>query len=390
MEKVLTETAKLLFEILRSEVNEETIHTDICRDYDPRALYQIAKSQDLMYCVADALNKADCLPKGEAAREAYETEQFASVMRSTQNEDTLARAVAVLNEAQVPFIPLKGARIRSMYPDRMMRVSCDTDILVKEEDLDRAVAALTNCGFTTDGKLKNHDISLFWGETHLELHFNLCEGMEDIDVLLKRVWEFAEPVSAYEYREDPEFFVYHHIAHMKYHFVNGGCGIRPFLDLFVMKRNAFYDEQKLTVLLDSVGLTSFYQAILQVIGVWFEGAEHTERTRSCEEYILHGGIYGTEGNSMAANSSIRGNRVAHLWHSVFLPYDTMCRVYPGLKGKKALLPFYYIRRICAKAFKKSNKESRNKFRQILSQDKAHIDSVGELMHAMGLKDGKSK
>lgn len=41
----------------------------------------------------------------------------------------------------------------------------------------------------------------------------------------------ADPVSEYEYQERPEFFAYHHLAHMKYHFVHGGCGIRTFLDL---------------------------------------------------------------------------------------------------------------------------------------------------------------
>ena len=60
------ETAELLFEILRSEVNEGLIEAELCRDYDPKALFRLAKAHDLMYCVTDALYKVDLLPQGQA------------------------------------------------------------------------------------------------------------------------------------------------------------------------------------------------------------------------------------------------------------------------------------------------------------------------------------
>lgn len=382
-------TAELLFEILRSEVNEGLIETERCRDYDSKALFRLAKAHDLMYCVTDALYKVDLLPKDKSAYDAYVKEQMTAVVRTARIEGTLNQIKDILNKAQIPFIPLKGARLRYMYPDKMMRASCDIDVLVKEEHLNQAVSALLEQGFTTDGKRDYHDISLYYGSVHLELHFNICEDMEDIDALLKRVWEYVEPVSEYEYQENPEFFAYHHIAHMKYHFINGGCGIRTFLDLYIMRKVGFYDEAKLIELLETVGLTSFYHAILHVIAVWFEGDPHTELTKKCEEYILRGGVYGTSENSAATHSSLRNSKFGNAWHSIFPKYEVMFRLYPKLKKKKILLPFYYVKRVFEKTFGKGGRDSRNKLKQMLSRDRAQINSVGELLMAMGLKNGEA-
>ena len=383
------ETAELLFGILRSEVNEGLIEAELCRDYDPKALFRLAKAHDLMYCVTDALYKVGLLPQDKSVYDAYVKEQMTAVVRTARIEGTLKRIKDILNKAQIPFVPLKGARLRYMYPDKMMRASCDIDVLVKEEHLNQAVSALVEQGFTTDGKRDYHDISLYYGSVHLELHFNICEDMEDIDVLLKRVWEYVESVSEYEYQEKPEFFVYHHLAHMKYHFVNGGCGIRPFLDLYVMQKDGFFDEVKLIELLEIVGLTSFYYAILHMTAVWFKSDSHTELTKKCEEYILRGGVYGTCENSTATHSSLWNSKFGNVWHSAFPKYESMCRLYPKLKGKKILLPFYYMRRVLEKAFGRGGKNSRNKLKQILSQDQAQINSVGELLTAMGLKNGEA-
>ena len=379
------ETAELLFEILRSEVNGKPVDTELFRGYDPDQLYKIAQKHDLTYCAADALTKAGLLPKEVPAYDSFMKKQASIIIRTVRIEEAIERIKETLNGAKIPFVPLKGARIRAMYPDKMMRSSCDIDILVREEDLDRAVSTLVDHDFTTDGKREYHDISLYSGKIHLELHFNICENMEDIDVLLKRVWEFAEPVSEFEYHEKPEFFVYHHLAHMKYHFVRGGCGIRPFLDLFVMRKAGFYEEEKLAELLETVGLNAFYQAVLQVIGVWFEGAPQTELTQKCEEYILRGGVYGSMENSVAAQSAVQNGRIKNVWSILFPGYESMCNYYPVLKEKKILLPFYYMKRIVSKVFGKSSKRVRNRMRTVVLQDQKRIDSVEDLLIKMGIR-----
>lgn len=382
-------TSELLFDILRAEVNCNLINAEKYRDYDAKALYNLAINQDLMYFVADALDKVNLLPKEKDLYSAYQNSQIAVVYRTTQIESVFEKIKTVLSEAEIAFIPLKGAVLRNMYPDKMMRSSCDIDILVKEEELQKAVKALVFNGFTTDGKRDYHDVSLHFGSVHLELHFNICEDMDDIDELLKQVWDYAEPVSEYEYAEKPEFFVYHHLAHMKYHFINGGCGIRTFLDLFMIRKIGFYDEEKLTELLDIAGLKKFYYAVLDMLGVWFYCEPHNEITQKCEEYILFGGIYGNTENSSAAQSAAHDGRIKNAWRVVFPGYFNMCNLYPAVKEKKILLPYYYLHRIFRKTFGKSGKRVIKKMTKIMTVDESKIDSIGELLIAMGLKNGEN-
>ena len=72
---------------------------------------------------------------------------------------------------------------------------------------------------------------------------------------------------------------------------------------------------------------------------------------------------------------------------IFPKYESMCRLYPRLAKGKILLPFYYIKRLIEKTFRKSEKDSRNKLKKILVQDQSHINSVKELLAAMGLESG---
>ena len=380
-------TAELLLQILRAELHGEFLCSEQISDCDLAELYRLSKVQNFLYCVTEALSKAQSLPKEEKLHEAYKSGEMREVVQIVRINDTFGRIRKIFTDAKIPFVPLKGLRLRKMYPDEMMRTSCDLDVLVKETDLDRASATLTDNGFSTDGKRHYHDISFYYGQVHLELHFSVCENMTDIDVLLQQVWENLVPVGECEYHESPEFFAAHHLAHMKYHFVHGGCGIRPFLDLSVMRMNGFYDEEKLRELLKCAALEKFYDSVLQIIGVWFDGNEETSLSRCCEEYILRGGMYGSMDNAVAVNSSVQNGKYRGALHLAFPGFADMCIVYPILKKKRFLLPVFYIRRITEKLFGRERKRVVKKMKNIITQDQRQIDNVGDLLSAMGIKQG---
>ena len=70
--------------------------------------------------------------------------------------------------------------------------------------------------------------------------------------------------SKFRYEMTDEFFYFYHIAHMAKHFENGGCGIRPFVDLVVLDRMDSENFSKRDELLKSGGLLQFARAIPQV------------------------------------------------------------------------------------------------------------------------------
>lgn len=166
-----------------------------------------------------------------------------------------------LEKAKIPFIPLKGSILRDYYPEPWMRTSCDIDVLIHKKNLARAIAYLSQNLEYVEKERATHDVSLYSPQgNHIELHFDLVEegrAKNAINVL-NSVWENVSLHKDYLYRYDmDEFFYYYHIAHMAKHFESGGCGIRPFVDLWILDSIECADYKKRSDLLKKGELIQF-------------------------------------------------------------------------------------------------------------------------------------
>ncbi len=350
-------TEKALFKIIKSEIGGEDFLPN-GEKFDYAALFLLAKRHDLVHLVSDALYKLSPEDLSEKARRVYKREHMTAVFREIRfNEATqYIRKIFVLNN--VDFILLKGAVIKNLYPEPWMRTSCDVDVLIKKEDLKRAVEVLKDAGFNTDEKVHMHDVILYFNDLRIELHFSLYENLKQTDDILNRTWDYAEPVSDSEYALDHEFFVLYHLAHMTYHTLTGGCGVRPFIDLYLMTEKNFYDKEKLSPLLKESRLESFYELAIGVANAWFGGKELSESGKRLERYILSGGAYGTEENLLAVEGTKHKSRIGYLFRLAFPPLSDMKEAYPKLKKRPVLLPWYYVKRFFLKLFGK-NKDKTN-------------------------------
>ena len=317
-------------------------------DEDLAKLYKLSKSHDLAHLVGDALIKNDLIEDGDIKAK-FQKQIMLSVYRYEKINYELGRLRETLNEAKIPFIPLKGSVLRRYYPEPWMRTSCDIDVLVHESDLERATAVLVDkLAYKRESK-GSHDISLFsdYG-VHLELHYSLIEEnrVGNIESVLQDVWKKAAPVAeTSEYVLNDEMFYYYHIAHMAKHFVGtGGCGVRPFVDIWVLNHRAPFDKEKRNALLAEGGLLTFATEAESLTEVWFGNAEHTDITRQMQNYLLKGGVHGTTKNRVSVQQVKRGGKFRYAISRIWLPYDTLKFHYPSLVGKRALLPFYEVRR----------------------------------------------
>lgn len=385
------------YEICRQ--NEKIVLPEISARF-LAAMYQLSKAHDMTHLVGDALSKCgvftnlpDTVEENDRAtiekiKAKLDEQVFTAVYRYENINYELEQLKQAFNEEKIPFIPLKGSVIRRYYPEPWMRTSCDIDILVKEENLDKAVKVLTEKkGFKQEGKRNFHDISLYSSAgIHLELHFNIKETVEKLDAVLKTAWEHAvkkdDDENKYEYRFSEEFFLFHLYAHASYHFVQGGCGVRPFLDLYLLNKKIKYDREKLNALLEEAGIKKFAEEVEHLAETWFGELEYTNLTRRMEEYILNGGVYGTLENRVAVEQGKQG-KFGYVLSRIWLPYKSLKCLYPSLEKHKWLLPFYEIRRWFALLFNGGVKRGSNelKVKANLSDEKKQaaknlIDELG--------------
>lgn len=161
-----------------------------------KELVAFGKKQSILPVIYAGLKKMD-LPQD--LLKAIDRERTNDLRRYVLHNYSLQGIETALNDARISYIPLKGSVLRYLYPASEMRTSCDIDVLVHEEDLDRAVEVLeTATDFKTDHQAY-HDISMLSPNVHLELHFSIKENEESIDRLLSKAWEYAVPVEASRY-----------------------------------------------------------------------------------------------------------------------------------------------------------------------------------------------
>ena len=182
---------------------------------------------------------------------------------------------------------------------------------------------------------------------------------------MSKIWEHTVSAGGCEYKETNEFFAFHHVAHAAYHLLSGGCGIRFFIDLKLMMDKGFYDDNALIALLNECNLVPCYEAFKDIANVWFSGATPTESTERLAKFVLKGGAFGNGKNALYVDLvKKKKSKFRYKLSLAFLPYGDMCVLYPSLKGRGILLPFYYLHRIFIKLFGKDRQRARIRLKMI--------------------------
>ncbi len=332
--------------ILQTEVSEEVLA--FCQEAKVLdEICSIAQGHDLLHLIATCLEQNKAFKKTDAYPK-IQQQFLTAVYRYEQTHYALEDACRILELAAIPHAPLKGSVLRVYYPQPWLRTSCDIDVLIHPEDVERAISALCDSGYVRQADATLHDCLLQTPNgVHLELHYSLKqEGLPRTDELLEAAWEHCtvKGETACRYEMSPEMFVFYHTAHMAKHFMLGGCGIRPFVDLWLLNRKMPFDGDALRAMLGQAELLDFYQAAVKLSAVWMENEPHDARTKPMEQFVLAGGVYGTMSNSATVKAARGEGRLKTFFKLVFLPRANLEILYPNLKRRPLLLPFYQVKR----------------------------------------------
>ena len=385
-------TQELMFTLIKSELFGIEPTQDVAALIDAEELerlYRLSKSHDLCHVVAAAL---EALPLGVDTADPYlqkfQKQQMIAIYRYQTATYELGSICDLFESNAILFIPLKGSVLRQYYPQPWMRTSCDLDIMVRRDDLDRATKLLvTSLGYRAENK-NFHNVSLFTQSgVHIELHFDLIEEMRHpaFAKILSTAWEDASPLDGKQYQMgfSNEFFYFYHIAHMVKHFEEGGCGIRPFIDLLVLNRTLTF-SQTLWDMLRQGALLDFESNARTLSEAWFDSGEHTELSRMTEQFILHGGVYGNLENKIAVQQQKKGGRFSYVIKKIFPPYRVLKLQYPVLKKHCYLMPVFVVVRWFRWLFGKNARRTVAELSMNSSISDEKVNSASELCHRLGL------
>lgn len=365
----------VLFSLLRYAVCGNCQPDKALAEKELDRVLALAKDHDVAHLIAHSMEKLG-VKNGDLQRE-----KALAILRTEKLKFATAQVCTAFEGAKIRHVLLKGAQLRSIYPEAWMRTSCDLDVYVDPKDLDTASEALLSSGFKMVGK-NSHDVSFYAPNgCHIELHYAFIEDevFKDTDGLFGNVFENSVKETEFRYLLTDELFYLYHIAHMAKHVKNGGCGIRPFLDLWLLchklPQNA--ERQKLC---EKYGLKQFEETSRALSEAWFSGEEHNERTRNLSEYIIGGKVYGTLQNSAAIQQNKHKGKGGYVLSRLFMPYGKLIYKYPSLEGRPWLMPIYTVRRW----FTLFNGKVSDRVKKELTVEQESVESLSSLMKELGL------
>lgn len=288
---------------------------------------------------------------------------------------------------KIPFLPLKGSVLRPMYPKPEMRTMCDLDILVHQEDLERAGQWLLEQGFTKEEGF-DHDVPYTkLPYLHVEFHYRLFseETSASLNRFFSSVWEQAQPhpQNPYEYILPGEWFAAYLTAHFAKHVFNSGSGVRSVLDLWLFRQKVDLEESKLFSLLDQLNLSQFYRRMISLGECWMEGTPCPKELAPVEEYILQSGVYGTEQHRVLSQSAQAHSKGKHLIRRFFPPMSQMRYHFPVLQRRPVLLPFCWVGR-WLRVLKKGTGNFQREMELLKTLSPEEMEQSRRLMDQLGL------
>lgn len=349
---------------------------------DVRALRELAIRQSILPIIIVGLKNLgydDLLSpemKKQSAKAGYDY---------IQRREALKQISSVLDDAHISYIPLKGSVLRELYPQPSMRTSSDIDVLIHKEDLKLATRALesgTSFRYYATG---HHDIHMKNERLHLELHFSLLTNISKLDQVLEKAWLNAKQEGAgARYAFSPEYQVFYITAHAAKHFIKeGGVGIRPLLDLWLLRTKTEYDEAKVKTLCEEGGIFGFYEMCCELLSVWFNNSEYTDATIEFEELVLDGGVFGSERIKVIARE--RKNKGAkYLIRRIFLPSRDIRESYPRSDKYPVLVPMYQVVRWTHLLKSSKRKAASAELRETRVLNPDEIEKYDRIAKRMGL------
>ncbi len=280
------------------------------------------------------------------------------MLQSERQVRELARLFAAFQKSEIDFLPVKGCRMKALYPRPELRLMGDADILIRREQYTRKIRpCLEELGFEYVNE-SDHEIVWKSRGLYLELHKCLIPSYQKKwHRYFGDGWQLAvqETGTQFTLSEENAFLFY--LTHFARHFQLGGIGCRHVVDLWVFQRcHPDMDKQRLAAELSGLGLQEFYENLQRLFQAWFEDGPADRQTEAMSAYIFSSGSWGDEGtktvsmalqNAKGSSQAARG-KLGYLLPLFFPNFRRMRKKYPVLEKAPWLLPLLWVYRLVHK------------------------------------------
>ena len=304
----------------------------------------------------------------------------------------LGRILEAFEEAGVDYMPLKGCKMKALYPKPELRIMGDADVLIRLEQYDRIVPILEQLGLT---QIDDTDHELVWENQslNLELHKRLIPSYnKDFFAYFGDGWQLAKQNNGHCFRMKPEDEWIYELTHFAKHFRDGGIGCRHVVDLWMYQRaNPKLDEAYLEQELQKLQLWDFHRNICALIRYWFEDGQADEITEIIGQYILASGSWGaienrvrslTVRDAQHAAPGVSG-KLVYILKKLFPPCNVLKKKYTVLQKAPWLLPVIWLVRPFYKVLFERKSLDKQK-REMDALNKEDLDEHHQMLRRMGI------
>lgn len=353
-------------------------------------IVDIAQQNHMDYLLLGALLKVDAL--SEEQKELLRGKVMRSLMRTVTQVTELKEMERCFEEAGIKNQPLKGARMKFIYPAPEMREMSDIDVLIDADCMKQAARLLTENGYVLARSVKHHDIykkaPFMVIEAHRAMYDKTVDGEQ-----YKYFSNFSKAVLregrnyTYDFRQE-DFYVYM-MAHMAKHFYTMGCGIRNLVDIYVYRNRygSSMDTEYVKEELKKCGILEFTRHMEKLAAIWLTGGKSSRFYDDLFQYMMDSGIYGKDENGIwnkFAEEKMRDRdatpRQLKRWY-YFPPLSYMSEYYPWLEKHHYLLPVAWGVRACRGMFMKKGTKKRKMLHEI---DADKVKTYQTIYQNMGL------
>ena len=267
------------------------------------------------------------------------------------------------NEQKICHLPLKGSILKNYYPSIEYRSMADLDFFVKKNDLKKIKNILLDLGYKLQNEGGTHDVYIKPPFMNIEIHRNMLDVEFDNYNYYHDIWKKVIVKKEYTLGLSNEDFYIYNIIHAGKHFSFGGTGVKILIDIYYLIKQ--FPDLNFTYInneLGKINLQVFGNCLVNLSKKIFSKEELNDDEELLLDYILDSGTYGNLNNSSILgiiknqDENEKRGKAKFILKRIFPSFKVLKQKYPTLEKYPFLVPYYWLKRLCAVIFNKKRRE----------------------------------